>query len=146
MLQTEKRFLFITASLLVLDRIGKWFAVAYWSTGAFEPFPGVRFGFLMNRGFVLSIPSDAPALLVLLVIAFVAFALWFVKSVRSKKFHDALGIAMILLAALSNVFDRVYYGGVVDFMQLGFPMLFNLADVVIVVSVVWLLDRKKGQG
>jgi signal peptidase II len=46
----------------------------------------------------------------------------------------ALGAA--LGGASSNLFDRLWRGGVVDFIDLGFWPVFNLADVAIVAGVV----------
>lgn len=59
---------------------------------------------------------------------------------------------LIVVGAVSNLFDRVIYGGVVDFIYL-FDVAFNVADVFIVLGVTLLIieiiyeekiDRRKG--
>jgi lipoprotein signal peptidase len=51
---------------------------------------------------------------------------------------------LILSASLSNLFDRIFYGGVLDFINIkvisgySFP-IGNLADILIVCSVTWLI-------
>lgn len=51
-----------------------------------------------------------------------------------------IGETLVLAGALSNFFDRLHYGGIVDFIQISllnrsFPV-FNLADCFIVCGVV----------
>lgn len=72
----------------------------------------------------------------LLIGAFMIYALFFAQ----KCYLVAFG--MIFGAALSNVYDRFIHGGVVDmvFWHCGFNFaIFNLADVLIDVAVVWIL-------
>lgn len=49
---------------------------------------------------------------------------------------------LIIAAGASNVIERLFYGCVYDFLQLPWLPLFNGADVVLTVSVVFLLWRE----
>lgn len=58
--------------------------------------------------------------------------------------------AFFLLAAavISNVIDRLIYGGVVDYIKVWFIPVFNLADIVIVGSIIlifWQILKKPHQ-
>jgi signal peptidase II len=59
-----------------------------------------------------------------------------------KKICYALPAGILLGAAFSNVYDRFIHGGVVDmvYWHCGFDFaVFNFADVMIDVAVVWIL-------
>ena len=59
-----------------------------------------------------------------------------------KKLCYALPIGLMLGGAYSNVYDRFLHGGVVDmvYWHCGFDFaVFNFADVIIDISVAWLL-------
>lgn len=47
-------------------------------------------------------------------------------------------LLVIILVWLSNVVDRLYAGGVIDYFRLG-NLQFNLADILIVGLVAWLV-------
>lgn len=48
------------------------------------------------------------------------------------------GLGLVSGGALGNLVDRLWHGGVVDFIDLGFWPVFNLADSAIVVGTAWL--------
>jgi signal peptidase II len=50
-----------------------------------------------------------------------------------------LGMALSLGGALGNLVDRVVVGSVIDFIDIGFLPVFNVADSAIVVGVALLL-------
>lgn len=59
-----------------------------------------------------------------------------------KKLCFAFPVGLMLGGALSNIYDRFIYGGVVDmvYWHCGFDFaIFNFADVMIDVAVVWIL-------
>lgn len=64
-----------------------------------------------------------------------------------KKYSQDNGLCVILIlsGALSNVLDRFHFGCVIDFIDLRFWPVFNLADIYITVGALLLLARiKKG--
>ena len=50
-----------------------------------------------------------------------------------------MGLTLIIGGGLSNLFDRVLRGGVIDFIDLGWGSVFNLADVFITLGLVLYL-------
>ena len=46
---------------------------------------------------------------------------------------------MLIVGAFSNFIDRFYYQGVVDFINVPFFTVFNLADIYISLAVIWIL-------
>ncbi len=59
----------------------------------------------------------------------------------------AIGIAMVVGGALGNLYDRIVYGYVIDFVNLSFfPAVFNVADSSISVGAVLIaLKMRKTQ-
>ena len=55
--------------------------------------------------------------------------------------HDTLSIMLILSGAVSNIIDRLTYGCVIDFIDLHFWPVFNLADVFITMGAIMLIYR-----
>lgn len=53
--------------------------------------------------------------------------------------RNYLGWAMVLAGAMGNLFDRVHYGYVVDFIDLRVWPVFNVADTSICLGVAWIL-------
>jgi len=71
-------------------------------------------------------------ILSVMVIGIIAFLVYWLAGVRRKL--TVAGIAIILGGALGNLFDRVLYGYVIDFLDfsgLWFPWVFNVADTAI---------------
>ena len=65
---------------------------------------------------------------------------WFLlKSKRLEK----IGFAMILGGALGNIFDRIYYSSVPDFIDLHYNefhwFIFNIADVFISLGIIFMI-------
>src|ERR1700761_8046581 len=113
--------------------------------------PGAAFGVLAEgnpflRSAVLIGVSAA-------VLVFVVLALWG----RGNSFNTPLtrfGLSLILGGAVGNLYDRILYGGVTDFIEVyhgawAFPA-FNVADSAITVGAVLLMvdllrSRRKAQ-
>lgn len=57
-----------------------------------------------------------------------------------KRHKGAIKIfyALISAAVVSNILDRFFYGGVVDYINLLFIPTFNLADILLVAGIVLL--------
>jgi hypothetical protein len=56
----------------------------------------------------------------------------------------ALPLILILSGAISNIIDRLYFGCVIDFIDLQFWSVFNLADVYITTgAIILILNNSK---
>ncbi len=59
-----------------------------------------------------------------------------------------LALHLIIGGALSNIYDRIKFGYVIDFIEFKyFPAIFNLGDFFITTGAIWLLwiDFKEGK-
>ncbi len=98
---------------------------------------GAAFSFLDNAGGWQRWFFTAISLVVSIVLS-----VWLYRMTRAEKWHS-LSIALILGGAIGNLIDRVWYGYVVDFIQVHwnesyFPS-FNIADAAISVGTAILL-------
>lgn len=98
---------------------------------------GAAFGMLESQTFLLSAVAGAVFLLV-----------WFYRRhLRQYPKTLQMGIACILGGALGNLIDRIRLGYVIDYIDLHFWPVFNIADIMIVAGaglmvVGYLQDNK----
>jgi len=93
---------------------------------------GIFFGQITNNFIVIS----------LLLLGFIILIYLFIKYYK----QNYLPIILISCGALSNLADRIFYGGVVDYINIGFWSRFNLADVYIFAGVfIYLIDVLRKQ-
>jgi signal peptidase II len=104
----------------------------------------VRIGYVQNRGGFLSVGADlAPAMrAAIFKVATGAMVLVvIVVAVRRRlSGRPALGLALFVAGGMSNWFDRITQGSVVDFLNVGVgPVrtgVFNVADMAIMVGAI----------
>ncbi|WP_392566587.1 signal peptidase II [Utexia brackfieldae] len=94
---------------------------------------GAAFGFFLGQRWILAIIALTISL----------FIIRFLYKSQKNDYLNNIGFALVLGGALGNLFDRLYHGFVVDFLDfyLGswhYPA-FNLADSAICIGVILLL-------
>lgn len=133
---------FLTLLLLtVADRCSKLFAVKAFVI-PYKVTNFLSFELVFNRGIswgLFGSESDIVFAVVNLVIIF--FLIFFVVYMKQRYQHKQSVFAelLVMCGALSNVCDRFYYQGVIDFIVLSLNSwswpVFNLADVFIVIGI-----------
>jgi signal peptidase II len=140
----------LAAAVFALDRLTKWFIETHVS--AFDVHKVIP-GFFdivhsQNRGVAFGLLNDSSSAwhtLVLIVFSaaallLVAALLW--KSARLGRW-SAAGLALVLGGAAGNLFDRIVWGRVTDFLEFYIGSLhwptFNVADSCIVIGSGLLL-------
>jgi lipoprotein signal peptidase len=86
-----------------------------------------------NLAFSLPLPLYLILFLNILIGAFL-FG-WYLRAKGGEK----IALIAIIFGGLSNLIDRLTYQGVVDYIMIGWWPVFNLADALIVVGILWLL-------
>ena len=118
-----KKYFYFAASVFLLDRILKFF------------------GFFINEGFAFGLKIGNSVSLVIALLALAFFISYIFKQ------GNKTAAWLILFGALSNIIDRVLYGGVVDYLSLPGGGIINLADVLIFSGIVFLfLPKNKNSG
>jgi signal peptidase II len=115
----------------VSDRIMKYVAATSFQHLDHELNNIVDVTYHQNFGLIGNLPVPLPIILfiVLLAIVFVGRKILELPSDGEKL--QAIALGMILGGALGNLFDRVVYGYVIDWILLGGRSVINLADISI---------------
>lgn len=133
-------WLIVAAIAFVIDIISK-LAIHYTFNlyDSIQILPFFSITYVRNIGAAFSMFEGqrwALAVIALLVSAFILYTLY--KNNRDKKLENS-ALALILGGALGNLFDRLYHGYVIDFLDVNFGNwhypTFNIADCSICVGV-----------
>lgn len=76
--------------------------------------------------------------LIILLIIVILINYYFLFASRGRNL-EAFSLIFIIIGAASNLFDRFKYGYVIDYFDVKFFTIFNLADVMIVGGVLIIL-------
>lgn len=92
-----------------------------------------------NTGAVFGLFKGSNILFTILaLIAIAVIAMIFFKT-RKRSFSFRLSLIFILSGALSNLIDRLRFGYVIDYIDLKFWPVFNIADSAITTGIILLM-------
>lgn len=130
---------FLAIFLLLLDRFFKLVFVTGLVSQRFYLIGDVlSMQFVPNYNIAFSLPvSGWPLNLAIIFILVFLMSLW-VKFYKQKKQNQAGLTLLIILGAISNLFDRFAYGYVVDYLDVKYFTVLNIADIMIVCGVAAL--------
>ena len=142
------RWLSLSALVIALDQLTKYIAnhqLVYADPVAVTPFFNLTL--LYNRGAAFSFLNDASGwqrwFFIVIALAAVVFIILWLRKVKTGQTMLALALALVLGGAIGNLVDRVWFGYVIDFIQLYYQDFywpaFNIADSAISVGAVLLL-------
>ncbi len=102
----------------------------------------LRISYVKNTGAAFSILDGNTLFVTIIGIVIIIMIIWYLYKNKVNKMIDKIGYSLILGGSIGNLFDRVCYGYVRDFIdiQIGeynYP-IFNLADSFIVIGVILL--------
>lgn len=143
-------WLALTALVIALDLLSKWFAEANLNLYQQVPVIDGLFSFTLayNAGAAFSFLSDAGGwqrwLFIAIAIGISIMLLVWLARLPRDKWLESMAIALILGGALGNLYDRMVHGHVVDFIlvhwqQSWFFPAFNVADSAITVGAGLLI-------
>jgi len=136
-------------SVFALDRVTKFFVLKY-QYSHYHVTSFLSFNIVFNRGFSWGICDSQDSFVFFIVSAtifLITVGLGFFAWRRYSKGHMIIGETVAVAGSLSNIIDRIFYGGVVDFIVLSFGKfswpIFNFADffiffgILLVCCFVW---------
>lgn len=135
----------VAAVIITLDQLTKLWVVRTLgpeTMTTFLPLLGdtVRIAYSHNTGVAFSMLQGHAELLSISTLLIVAGAIYFYSTqLPNRQLHIQIILGLILGGALGNLVDRVRLGYVVDFFQVGWFPIFNLADSAITVGACLLM-------
>ncbi|WP_263365683.1 signal peptidase II [Edaphobacter bradus] len=143
--------LLISAVVVLLDRITKRLVVAHLAAGSTHTvIPGIfRISHVLNSGAAFSAFADSAspgavrAGLIAFSVAAVLIVSYMLLKVRQSLSLTSIALALILGGAIGNLYDRVVYHYVIDFLEVHIVHYhwpdFNIADSAIVIGACLLM-------
>lgn len=130
---------------LLLDRLSK-----IWALSALKESSGVilikdifAFEYLENRGAAFGILQNKVIYLALVTLLVISGMIYYIIKYKPKSIFLRISFAMIISGALGNLYDRLFYKYVVDFILVHYKDVyyfptFNIADMLVVVGTTIL--------
>ncbi len=139
MWRRHRAILLIVALVLLADQLTKWVVSATMELGKSIPDEGIaRITYTYNTGGAFGLFRDQTFFLILASVVGVGVLVWFYRSHPHPGLLFKLSLGLQLGGALGNLANRVIQGRVVDFIDLGWWPVFNLADASIVTGIFTL--------
>jgi signal peptidase II len=132
---TNKNSLLLIILLILVDQLAKYIIRS--SGGFYICNKGIAFGIILPSWLILAL---AIALTVFTGFIILNFLLQAYPIERKFKISN-LALALVLSGAISNLIDRVYYGCVIDFIDLKIWPVFNPADIFICLGAFLLIIK-----
>lgn len=142
MIKKNKKMIAIYSAIIffmALDRFLKVFALNRGEQGYNLIGEFLKFKFKANYYIAFSLPLSGDFLVAAIILILIGLMTWAAFFLRrdEKKFY--IPLILIIAGAGGNLFDRVKYGYVADYLDLKYFTVFNLADAMIVAGVLWLI-------
>ena len=112
-----------TACLVILDQLSKFISVKYFPEFVYKNY-GSAFSMPINQTFVI--------FLSFLVITSCVYIF------KTHSFKHETFLVLMLSGTIGNLIDRIVFGYVIDFINVGFWPVFNFADVYLSLAVFYL--------
>jgi len=125
----------IVLALFAIDRFTKYYIIA---NPAWLSDRGGFIDLYLNKNLAFSWPLVTYLFYPVLVILIIVVVSFWWRDLWAQKL-TVWPWALIMIGAFSNFFDRIIYGGVVDWVNLGFFPVFNISDIYISLGTLWLL-------
>lgn len=136
----------VAVVVVALDQLTKWWALEALADDPIELVGSLRLRLVFNEASAFSIGGGSAWGPIVSVVGLVVIAglLWFLRSSSGR--WSAVAVGLVAGGALGNLIDRAARsergfmgGGVVDFVDLGWWPVFNVADAAVVIGVILLV-------
>ncbi|MGK0468009.1 signal peptidase II [Clostridium sp.] len=138
---------------LLLDRLSKIWVISELSENSgiilIKDFFGLEY--LENRGAAFGILQNKTILLAIVTLFVISGMIYYIIAYKPKSKLVRFSFAMIISGALGNLYDRLFYKYVVDFVLLHYKDVyyfptFNIADMLVVMGTfVLMISILKGE-
>jgi signal peptidase II len=125
---------------VVIDRFLKILSLNHFADREVDLIGGlIKFTFTKNYYIALSLPVTGLILLICIPILIFGLTLYSIFLFKREQVDLAGLFSVVSFCAISNFYDRVRYGFVIDYLDLKWFTIFNVADATIVVAMLIIL-------
>ena len=147
MLKKNTFYFFFILFIFILDRISKLWIISIFNSEnnlEIKISSFINLNLIWNKGIAFGLFSYGEKfeynLLTGLIIMIIVIVFWMIIKTKGL---EKYGFLMILGGALGNIFDRLYYSAVPDFIDIYYKnfhwFVFNVADIFITIGVLMLI-------
>jgi signal peptidase II len=134
---------YIIFLIFFLDRVLK--ILSEHLSGKIFLLPGVSFGSHINRGIVFGLNFSLWPVIILSIIFLGVIIGLFLRAFKRGEKRAIFGLSLLFCGALSNLIDRIVYGGTIDYISFFNYSFVNLADGMILGGIIILIFGVKNQ-
>lgn len=125
--------------LVICDRLLKIISIYLWQQPQ-EIISGFSLMFAKNYDIAFSIQTFINPLILIIPLTIILLY-FFVSAIKNKKTEISSALLFIILGAISNLYDRIMYGYIIDYVHIKYFTVFNLADVMICGGILLLIAQ-----
>lgn len=123
---------------VIIDRLLKSIALTFWQTNPKIISADLSLIFSKNTFIAFSLPTFFNPLFLIIPII-VLLLVFFIRCLKNNLLYEGAGLLLILLGAGSNLYDRLRYSYVIDYINLRYFTVFNIADAMICLGALFLI-------
>ena len=136
--------LILTLIILIVDIVSKLIVKHYLTLGSISIINNfLNLKYVENTGAAWSIFDNNRYIVLVLSCMIIIGIIYYIFKEKPSKIISRIAYSLVLGGALGNFINRLYYGYVIDFIDVKFfgynYPIFNMADIFIVVGVILLI-------
>ena len=130
-------FFVISFFVILADQLSKFFVIKnmipYQSISIIDDFLSLTY--VRNSGAAFGILEGKSWFFIIITLLFIIVALSYYHKMIKEMTIEKIGIVLSVGGAIGNLIDRIRFGEVIDFIDVNYFSVFNLADCAICVGV-----------
>ncbi len=96
----------------------------------------LKLNFAKNYNISFSLPFNGIFLNITVIFIILGLIYNLIYAINKKRRLEAVFLVSVILGAISNLTDRLKHGYVIDYLDLSYFTVFNIADIMIVAGVI----------
>jgi len=126
--------------LFIIDRILKYWAQYGLYHAKIDIIKNwLTFELFKNQQIAFSIPLPQIIIIPLIIIIITILIALFIQRIKVYWGLMEIGLLFMIAGAVSNVYDRLQHGFVIDYLNFYFLPVFNIADVMVGIGVIMII-------
>lgn len=130
----------IIVILFILDRGLKYFFLQ--NPDFRQDFLFVTFHIAKNKGIAFGLDFYFPLLVFCIIAALIYFSAKLFRAHKDKSRIHIAAISMVIFGTLSNFYDRIVYGYVIDYIDVPYFTVINIADIMITLGIAIIIIKE----